>query len=101
VKTLGTQWLEFLEQELQHRRAKAAWQAGEDQRTREQFFDKLEDMARKLIVTTGPPLNIADLSPAEQLAINWFWPEPMRPEGLPSGDEILAVCCARMKTGSG
>lgn len=89
------EWLGLLEAELARRTTQAKWEAGQDERLRQQLLDELEEMARRLAAgALLRPLQIADMSCAEMLACH-FLPERLRPAGLGSEDEIFALTAAR------
>jgi hypothetical protein len=93
------EWLALLEEELARRTARVVWQAGQAERERQQFIDTLQQMAERLAALAPLyPLQIDDMSPAEMLACH-FLPEPMRPAGLGTEEQILALVEARRKHG--
>jgi hypothetical protein len=73
-----------------------AWEAGEDERQRQQLFDTLQQMAERL-ATPAPlhPIKIDDMSIAEMLACRLFLPEELMPKGLGTEEEIWAEYAAR------
>jgi hypothetical protein len=80
--------------EAEQARRQAAQFGGQDPHT--WFVDTLRQMAQRLAATAHLyPLDTADMSPAEKLAILHFWPEDLCPEGLGSADEIWAEFAAR------
>jgi hypothetical protein len=81
-------WIALLRGEIERREAEAIAAAGGD--PRQAFVDKLREMARTLAATAHLyPLQLADMSVAERLACHLL-PEPMRPAGLGTEDEIWA-----------
>jgi hypothetical protein len=67
------EWLGLLEAELARRTTQAEWEAGEDERLRQQLLDELEEMARRLAAgALLHPLQIVDMSCAEMLACRFF-----------------------------
>jgi hypothetical protein len=84
------EWLAFLEAELARRAARVEWQAGENERQRQWFFDTLQAIAQRFAALAPMhPLDLADMAPAEKLACH-FLPEHLRPAGLPSEAAIWA-----------
>jgi hypothetical protein len=92
------EWLALLEAELARRTMQAKWEAGQDERLRQELLDELEEMARRLAaVALLHPLQIDDMSYAERLACHLL-PESMRPRGLASEDQIWAEYRARAES---
>jgi hypothetical protein len=84
-------WLTLLKAERSRRAARVEWQAGEDERARDQVIDTLRQMAQRLGASAQRvPLDVSDMSNAELLAVRWFLPEQLQPPGLPSEAAILA-----------
>lgn len=97
MTTLGGrgEWLALLEAELARRRARVEWEAGEDDRAAQWFIEELEQMAeRYAAIAHLHSLRADDMSPAEKLACHLL-PEDLRPEGLPTEDQIWAEYRAR------
>jgi hypothetical protein len=77
----------------QTRRQKAQF-GGQD--PRERLLDTLQGMAERLAATSsGPPLQVPEMAPAEKLACRLFLPEDLIPAGLGTEDEIWAEYGAR------
>jgi hypothetical protein len=86
-------WIALLRGEIERREAEAIAAAGSD--PRQAFVDKLREMAQSLAATAHLcPLQLADMSVAERVACHLL-PEPMRPAGLGTEDEIWAEYQAR------
>jgi hypothetical protein len=89
------EWLGLLEAELARRTTQAEWEAGQDERLRQQLLGRLWEMAQRLKAgALVHPLQIDDMSCAEMLACR-FLPERLRPAGLGTEDEIFALAAAR------
>jgi hypothetical protein len=89
------EWRALLKAELARRTARVEWQAGEDERARQQFLDTLQAMAERFAASAHRyPLDVSDMSPAEQLCCHLL-PEDLRPAGLPSEVAIWAKLKAR------
>jgi hypothetical protein len=83
------EWLGFLENELARRTARVEWEAAEGERHRQWFVATLQQVAERLAAPSHYPLDVADLSLVEKLALTLL-PEPLRPAGLPTEAEIWA-----------
>lgn len=89
------EWLALLEAELARRKARVEWEAGQDERAAQQFVEELAQMAQRFTAAAPlHPLRTDDMSPAEMLACHLL-PEPLRPAGLPTEDQIWAEYQAR------
>jgi hypothetical protein len=85
------EWLALLEAELARRTARVAWEAGEEERSRQQFVATLAAMAERFAASAPRyPLQIDDMSIAEMLACRLFLPEHLMPAGLGTEEEIWA-----------
>jgi hypothetical protein len=95
------EWLALLEAELARRAARAEWNAGEAERSRQQFFDMLQQMAERFAALAPlRPLDLDDMSIAEKLACRYFLPEALLPAGLGTEDQIWAEYqSARLSSG--
>jgi hypothetical protein len=94
------EWLALLKAELARRSARTEWQAGEDERAREQVIDTLRQMAQRFAAAAPlHPLQIDDMSAVEMLAVNLL-PAEMRPVGLPTAAAIWAKIKARRTPGA-
>jgi hypothetical protein len=83
------EWLALLEAELARRAARAAWEADEGERAREEFIARLQGIAERFAAAAPRwPLQVDDMSIAEMLACRYFLPEHLMPAGLPSEDQI-------------
>jgi hypothetical protein len=88
------EWLALLEAELARRTARAECEAGQNERLRQQLFDRLQEMAQRFAAAALlHPLQIDDMSCAEMLACH-FLPEHLRPVGLGTEDEIFVLAAA-------
>ena len=93
------EWLALLEEERARRTARVEWKAGEDERAREEFIARLQQMAERHAATAHLcPIDVTDMSIAELLACRLFLPEHLQPAGLPTEDEIWADYKARCTT---
>ena len=91
-----SKWRALLEAELARRTARVEWQAGKDERQREQLIDTLQQMAQRLGVSAHRvPLDVSDMSIAEMFAVRWFLPEDLWPMDLPTEDQIWREYAAR------
>jgi hypothetical protein len=90
---LRLDWLTGTTAEIERRRAATLEAAGDE---RERFINTLQEMAQRLAATAHLyPIDTADMSIAEKLAILYFWPENQHPEGLGSEKQIWAEYAAR------
>jgi hypothetical protein len=104
VTDIGQQrtWLRLLEEEHGRRVKRTEWEKGESERAREAFAAELRQIAQRLgTMADKYPLDLAEMSPIEMLAVNIFWPKPMHPPGLPSMTRILAPFRARARARGG
>jgi hypothetical protein len=93
-----SKWLALLGAERARRAARTEWEAGEDERARDQVIGTLLQMAQRFAAAAPlHPLDTADMSIAEKLACRLFLPENLQPAELPTEDQIWAEYQARKR----